>query len=162
MNDNPPQGANPAPVQIATGSLQPVAQDEEHLRLLSIFHYVCAGLAAFFACIPIIHLVLGLAMLISPQIFGPAKDQPPAFVGLILVVIAGIAILFGWAFAICLAYAGRCLGQRKNYTFCLVMAGVACMFMPFGTILGVFSIITLVKPTVKALFTAATPPAFPP
>ena len=33
-------------------------QDEEHLRLLSIFHYVCAGLSAFFACIPLIHVTV--------------------------------------------------------------------------------------------------------
>ena len=40
-------------------------QDQEHLRLLSIFYYVCAGLTALFACIPIIHLVLGLMMVRS-------------------------------------------------------------------------------------------------
>jgi len=32
--------------------------------------------------------------------------------------------------------------------------------MPFGTILGVFSIIVLVRPSVKTLFGAATPPAY--
>jgi hypothetical protein len=40
------------------------------------------------------------------------------------------------------------------------MAAIACMFMPFGTILGVFSIIVLVRPSVKSLFDAATPPVF--
>lgn len=135
-------------------------QDEEHLRLLSIFHYVCAGLAALFACIPIIHLVLGLLMVFYPQALGPTNDQPPAFVGLILAVFAGVMIVLGWAFAICLAYAGRCLAQRKRYTFCLVMAGIACMFMPFGTILGIFTIIVLVRPSVKLLFGTAAPPVY--
>ena len=37
-------------------------QDLEHLRLLSIFHYVVAGLAALFALIPVFHLVFGIAM----------------------------------------------------------------------------------------------------
>jgi hypothetical protein len=41
------------------GSL-PDMKQEEQLRLLSIFHYVVAGLSALFACIPIIHLALGL------------------------------------------------------------------------------------------------------
>ena len=135
-------------------------QDQEHLRLLSIFHYVCAGLAALFACFPIFHLIIGLVLLFSPQSFGPGNNQPPKFVGLFLIVVAACIILFGWTFAATLAYAGRCLARRKNYTFCLVMAGIACMFMPFGTILGVFSIIVLVRPTVKALFDGATPPAF--
>jgi hypothetical protein len=40
-------------------------QDEEHLRLLSIFHYVVAGLAALFALFPIFHLILGLFMIFA-------------------------------------------------------------------------------------------------
>jgi hypothetical protein len=135
-------------------------QDEEHLRLLSIFHYACAGMAALFACFPVFHFIFGLVVLLKPEIFGPGNNQPPAFFGLFMVIFASIIILFGWAFAACIAYAGRCLGQRKHYTFCLVMAGVACLFMPFGTVLGVFSIIVLVRPQVKALFDIAAPPVF--
>jgi hypothetical protein len=135
-------------------------QDEEHLRLLSIFHYVCAGMAALFACFPVFHLVLGLVLLFKPESFGPGNNQPPAFVGLFFIMFASIIILFGWVFAACVAYAGHCLGQRKHYTFCLVMAGVACLFMPFGTVLGIFSIIVLVRPQVKALFDITAPPVF--
>ncbi len=48
-------------------------QDLDHLRLLAIFHYVVAGLAALVACFPLIHLVMGLVF-----IFAPGKDAPPA------------------------------------------------------------------------------------
>lgn len=41
-------------------------QDEEHLRLLSIFHYVVGALAAMFALFPIFHLVIGLVMVLPP------------------------------------------------------------------------------------------------
>jgi hypothetical protein len=134
-------------------------QDEEHLRLLSIFHYVCAGLAAFFACFPIIHVVLGSVLLLHPRTFGPQNNQEPPveFIGLMFVVMGGMFILLGWTFAACVAYAGRCLSQRKNYTYCMVMAGIACLFMPFGTILGIFSIMVLIRPSVKALFNVAAP-----
>jgi hypothetical protein len=136
-------------------------QDEEHLRLLSIFHYVCAGLAAMFACFPVIHLFVGLVLLLNPGFSNPQNNQlhPERFVGLLFIVLALALILLGWAFAACIAYAGRCLGQRKHYTYCIVMAGIACMFMPFGTILGVFTIMVLVRPTVKPLFTGTTSPA---
>jgi len=133
-------------------------QDEEHLRLLSIFHYVVAAFAAFFACFPIIYVIMGLVMLFRPQSFGPSKDQPPAFVGMMITVIGAIMFLFGWAFAVCVAYAGRCLSRRRCYTFCMVMAAIACMFMPFGTILGVFTIIVLIRPSVKPLFNGMTSP----
>jgi hypothetical protein len=34
-----------------------------------------------------------------------------------------------------------------------VMAGVECIFAPFGTVLGVFTIIVLMRESVKQLFT---------
>ena len=39
-----------------------MTKDEEHLRLLSIFHFVVAGMTALFALFPIIHLLIGLAI----------------------------------------------------------------------------------------------------
>ena len=135
----------------------PNRQDEEHLRLLRIFHNVCAGLAALFGCIPMIHLGIGLLMLLAPQTFGPGAQQPPRAVGLILVVIGGTLILMGWTFAALLAWASRNLGRRKHYPFCFVMACLACLFMPFGTMLGVFTIIVLLRPSVKTLFEMPAP-----
>ena len=134
-------------------------QDAEHLRLLSIFHYVCAGMIALFSCFPIIHLIIGLVMVLHPRGFGPPHSQPPALFGFLFIFIALFIIAFGWITAALLAWAGHNLGQRKNYTFCLVMAGIACLFMPFGTVLGVFSIIVLSRPSVKAMF---EPPRQPP
>jgi hypothetical protein len=36
--------------------------------------------------------------------------------------------------------------------FCIVAACIACLQQPFGTILGVFSIIVLMRPSVKTAF----------
>jgi hypothetical protein len=36
--------------------------------------------------------------------------------------------------------------------YCLVVAGIECIFMPFGTVLGVFTIIVLMRPSVRNLF----------
>ena len=125
--------------------------DEQYLKLLSIFHYVVGGIAGLFACFPIIHLVVGIGILIS-SLTHSSQGGPPAFFGLFFVLIAGSFILFGWAFAICIILAGRFISKRKNHMFCLVMAGVECIFTPFGTVLGVFTIITLIRPSVKELF----------
>ena len=134
-------------------------QDVEHLRWLTISHYVCSGLAALFACIPIIHLVLGLVMVLAPQVFGPGRNQPPAFLGIVFVVLGLGLIVAGWTFAALLAWARRCLARRTHYTFCFVMACVACLFQPFGVVLGVFTIIVLVRPSVKELFERRGKPA---
>ena len=126
-------------------------QDLEHLRLLSIFHYVVAAVTALFACLPFIHFFIGLAMLLGWGDFGQG-DAGSHWPGWILVGVATVLILLGWAYALCLAFAGKALAHRRRYTFCLVMAAISCLFMPFGTVLGVFTLIVLMRPSVKALF----------
>ena len=51
--------------------------------------------------------------------------------------------------------AGWWLAKRKHYWFCFVVACLACAFSPLGTVLGVFTIIVLLRPSVKALFEGA-------
>jgi hypothetical protein len=127
-------------------------QDLEHLKLLSIFHYVVAGLVAIFACVPLIHLFVGAGL--ATGTFDDTPDEA-RLVGVGLMVFAGLFILTGWAMAVAIALAGRNLGRRRSYTFCLVVAGVECVIMPFGTVLGVFTIIVLMRESVKRLFNGA-------
>jgi hypothetical protein len=141
--------------------MTPSGQDEEHLRLLSIFHYVLGGMLAVFSCIPIIHVVLGVLMLTSPSFFGGGHGhQPPAGIGVMFVVFGGGFVLFGWSVAGMMLYAGRCLSRRARHLYCLVVAAVSCLFVPIGTALGVFTIIVLNRPSVKLLFAPSGPPRF--
>ena len=126
--------------------------DNEHLKLLAIFHYVLGGISALFACIPIIHLVMGLLFILAPQKFGQGSNQPPAFIGWFFVIFASCFILLGWIFAVLTLFTGRCIARRGRYMFCFVWACVECVFMPFGTVLGVFTILVLNRASVKALF----------
>jgi len=123
-------------------------EDEQYLKLLSVFHYVVGGL---FACIPLIHLTIGIAILVGAIDDGPAFSS---FLGVLVVAMAMVIISLGWTLAVCIIIAGRCLAKRKHYMFCLVMAAIACIFMPFGTVLSVFTIIVLMRPSVKELFAA--------
>src|SRR5882724_3631963 len=113
-------------------------RDAEHLRLLSIFHYVLAGLHAMFGCLGIIYIILGAVFATLPQTFANHNGQsspPPALFGAMFIAFGAFFLLLGWAVAGLLAGAGYFLGQRKRYMFCLVMACVSCLFMPFGTVL---------------------------
>jgi len=133
-------------------------QDQDHLRLLTIFHYVVAGAAAFFALFPIIHLIFGLFMLLAPEKLAGKGDPPPTIMGWFFVIFPAVMIIVGWTFAACVLAVGRFLAKRKHHMFCLVMAGIECIFMPFGTVLGVFTIIVLMRDSVKQLFNANTQP----
>lgn len=141
----------------------PQTDDVQHLKLLSIFHYIVAGITFLFGCIPIIHLVMGIAMM-----FGGMTDnrgqQPPFIFGLLFTCIPACFICFAWAVAVCMALTGTRLKARTHYQFCFVVACVECIFMPLGTVLGIFTILVLNRPSVKAMFTQTAPSvdAFPP
>ncbi len=129
-------------------------QEEQHLTILSVFHYVVGGLKALVACVPCIHFGLGWVMVFVPLFSGDAETLPVTLVGAVFVVVASLLILAGWALAVCMIYAGRCLAERKHFTFCLIIAGIECIFIPFGTILGVFTIIVLTRPSVREMFSS--------
>ncbi len=135
-------------------------QDQEHVRLLSIFHYILAVIIAMFACIPLIHVAIGAALTFG--VLGHGKDAPPAFLGLFFMIFGSIFILAGWTFAVLVALAGKFLSQRRHHLYCLIIAGLSCMWMPFGTVLGVFTFVVLLRPEVTAAFAAQAmnaPPA---
>lgn len=131
-------------------------QDVEHLRLLSIFHYILTGLAGLCSFFPAIYLVMGIAML-SGLIKGDKGEPAPAVVGWVFVAIALIGILLALAYATLLCLAGRYLSKRKHRTFCFVVAGLSLLFAPLGTALGVFTIIVLMRDSVRLLFETGEP-----
>lgn len=140
---------------------RPPGEDAQHLRLLEIFHYVLAGVMALFSLFPVVHLMIGLGLATGsfPDTQG---DDEARIVGSIFIVVAVALILFGFFCAAMVALAGKFLKERRNYVFCLVVAGLSCLFMPFGTVLGVFTLVVLMRDSVKQLFgrpVGAPPPA---
>ncbi len=117
-----------------------------------MFHYVAAGIAALFAMFPVIHLTVGLFLVFGVKNFNNQNNPPREFVGWLFIIFACFFILIGLTMAILILINGRCIAKRKHYTFCQVMSGVECLFMPFGTILGIFTLIVLSRPSVKPLF----------
>jgi len=135
-------------------------QDKEHLRLLAIFHYIVAELAALFSFFPLLYTTIGAIFIFvarhgTPK---PGEELPPEFLGWIFVGLGSFLFLLGITMAICILITGRCLSRFKCYSFTLVMACVECLFIPFGTILGVFTIIALSRESVRTLFSTAPAP----
>src|SRR5947207_1900012 len=56
-------------------------QDSEHLRLLAIFHYVVAGLAALFSLFPLIYTTIGAIFIFVARHGTPknGEELPPEF-----------------------------------------------------------------------------------
>jgi len=92
------------------------AHEEQHLQLLAIFHYVVGGLTAFFACFPLIHLTIGLAMVFGG--FPGNQPQPPQFVGWLFIILGGGFFIIGQTLVICIIIAGRFLARRQTLLVC--------------------------------------------
>ena len=129
-------------------------QNAEHLRLLAIFHYVASGLAALFCLLPLFYTTIGTVFIFAARHGTPkaGEELPPEFLGWLFVGLGFFLFLSGLTLAICILIAGRCLAGRRCYTFTLIIACIECLFIPFGTILGVFTIVVLCRLPVKEMF----------
>lgn len=121
--------------------------DVSHLNGLSIAFYIVGGLGMLFALFPLIHVGIGIGIL-----SGAVEADAPPYVGWLFLLLGVTFVILGEALAVCLILTGRKLKHRTNYTFCFVVACIACVNVPIGTILGIFTIIVLGRPTVKAAF----------
>ena len=126
--------------------------DVKQLELLSVFHYVVGGVMALFSCMPFMHVAMGLAIVSGKFFENTDGSAPPEFFGWFFVAMGLVFILLGWAVSICVIIAGRKLKARRSRMYCMVIAGLECMFVPFGTVLGVFTLIALNKDSIKEIF----------
>ena len=132
-------------------------ETDKQLDLLGLFHFILGGLTALFACLPLIHVGVGAALLLGTFDSGEAA---PRFVGWIFVLMGSLFVLGGWALAAAMIAAGRMLRRRKSRTACQVIAALECLLMPLGTLLGVFTLMALSQDRAQELFDA--PPPAPP
>jgi len=130
-----------------------MSEDNEHLKLLSIFHYVVGGIGSLFACVPLIHMGLGFMFIIAPeQITQNSCESPPEFVGWLFFIMGLVFFLLGQSIAVAIIISGRFIAKRKNYLYSFVVGCIECAFFPFGTVLGVFTIMILSRESVKETY----------
>ena len=160
-----------------------VVRDYEHLRWLSIGHYVYGGLAMLCSSIFIVHVVIGIIAIRNPAFLTPRppaprpgtpgvvapaprpplppQPPPPQFVGWMFAGMGSAAVLLGWSLGICTIVSGRCIARRRAKMFSMVMAGINCMNAPLGTALGVLTFVVLLRDSVRVLYEGGGPPAPP-
>ena len=127
------------------------ADDRSHLKTLSICWYVYAALNA-------IGILCGGGVCLMGCVMA-AENEAGFFLGgmgLFAMLISGVITLVTYL-------AGQSLMQRRNLILIYIVSGIACLNVPLGTILGVFTFIVLARPQVKEAFTnpatATRPPA---
>jgi hypothetical protein len=147
----------------------PVTEEErivarEHLRLLALGYYIKGAITILLVSFLLIHFSLFLGVSFVPEsawnsashspaalnnafaLPSPAphgNNAPPVILFRILAGVIGVVILLGWTFGLITMFAGRCVHQRQHKIFVYVIAGVNCIFIPYGTLLGVATFLVL-------------------
>jgi hypothetical protein len=138
-------------------------QDLQQLKLLSIFYYIWGGLACLGAVIGAISLfVAGTAMSSLPS--SSSEDaQSQAFMGPFFIVMGIVVLILGLIYGVLAIMAGGKFKKHQgSYVFCLVVSIITCITsFPIGTALGIYAIVILMRPTVKALFRGEALPGMP-
>lgn len=139
-------------------------RDEQHLVKLSVLYWVLAGLSLMFSCLVAIYMCVGAGMLLMhADSIGADPNGPPAWViplvGWALAAMGVLAGLIQLGVAVLLALTARFIATRRYRIFCLVVAGLACLSVPLGTALGVYTFMILRRPGVIAWFGGRTTPA---
>jgi len=131
--------------------------DAEHLKLLAVFHFVLAGLSILGLLFLFGHWFFMSSIFDNPEMWKNAKNgaQPPPkeFFAIFKWFYAcmGVMILGG---GLANLISGWCILRRRARTFSLVVAGVGCLFFPFGTALGVFTLVVLLRESVREEYEA--------
>jgi uncharacterized membrane protein YedE/YeeE len=150
MTYAPPPPTSPYAQPMSYATPPAASADERHISLLSIFHFVWGGLTALASSLGLIHVALGIMMLVNPASFSSGQPPPPAFVGWMFLLMGGAIVLLGWTLGGLTIYSGVCMRRRKRHTFSIVIAAINCLSVPVGTALGVFTLVVLLRASVKA------------
>ncbi len=129
--------------------------DADNLDLLAIFHFVAAGLSLIGIAFLAVHYTFMHAFLFNPKMWEHSKQAPPP-PELFAVLKWFYAVLAIWfvASGILNLISGFKLRARQGRTFSLVVSAINCLHLPLGTILGVFTIVVLSRPTVAEVYAA--------
>lgn len=133
--------------------------DSEHLKILSLGYYISAGVCAFFSLFGAMYMFMGVMFITSFKNMpsnGPNSALPAEF-GWIFFGMGAFMFLLMIAMASMKFMVARRIQRRTSRTFCMVIAGISCLEIPYGTALGVLSLVVFNRESVINLFSANQP-----
>lgn len=132
--------------------------DAEHLKLLAVFHFVLAGFAVVGLGFLFMHWFFMSSIFDNPAMWQNPKGAPPPppkeFFAIFrwFYTVMGVFIV---ASGLSCLISGLCILRRRARTFSIVVGGITCFVFPFGTALGVFTLIVLLRDSVAEEYEAA-------
>ena len=131
--------------------------DIDHLRLLAIFHFIVAALSVVGLGLLFLHYTLMHSIIANPEVWrNPQRNMAPP-PEQILAMIKWFYLFFGAvliASGVANLLSGLFIQMKKHRLFSLIIAGFNCLHFPFGTVLGVFTFVVLLRDSVRELYEA--------
>ena len=127
-----------------------MAGGRDDLQFLAMFHFAIGAMAALVSLVP------ALALFVSTSL--AAQGQP---VDMLLVrlfgepgaaIAAGLLLVIGMALGALLVAEGFHLMRLRRLRFCRFVSTLGLFFVPFGTMLGLVTLLVLARPTTQAQF----------
>jgi len=131
--------------------------DQEHLRLLSVFHYIAGAITLVLALIFLVQFFIFsiifdevMKSLLDVALIGNYDVDPEIFS---LLIYLWIVLFFVFiAFGLVQILSGKFIKANKYRIFSIIVAIINILSFPYGTILGVMSIIVLSRNSVVELY----------
>jgi hypothetical protein len=136
-------------------------KDKDHVLLLSIFHFILAGMGVLYLAFLVLHYAMMHAVFSNPHMWDQMKDnnghpvQMPFNPTVFFNIFVWFYVFMGaWGITsiVLNLAAGLKLRQWQSRTFVLCVAGFNCINIPFGTVLGVFTIVVLTRDSMRGRF----------
>ncbi|WP_221031518.1 hypothetical protein [Actomonas aquatica] len=145
----------PPPPPPALPNADPTKADRDQLKLLRIFHYVWSGFIGLGILFLIGHWFLLQSLINNPELMqnnaSTSGPPPEEFFALF----KWFYLVMGFLFVVAIVanlLSATFLGARRHRLYSMVVAGLNCLAFPFGTVLGIFTFVVLVRDSVQALY----------
>lgn len=148
---------DPAADRHATATDAADAADASQLHTLSVLYYVFGGLNALMLSLTL--LLVGAVVVLaarepdSASATAAASGDSTMATSIALLIYLAVFLLSAVC-AVLQFMAARRLRERRSFRFCQVAAGLSCLSVPLGTLLGAFTFVVLARPSVRARFAA--------
>jgi hypothetical protein len=124
--------------------------DGDQLEWLPLMFWVSGGVGLLFSLYFLVYVVMGAMIVTIPS----ASDgsAPPDFFGWMIVGIGLVGFALVAAVGVLRIMSGFWIRKRKHRVAIMVVAGISCIEIPYGTLLGVVTFMILGRKSVAALF----------
>ena len=132
---------------------QQARRDAEHLKLVSIFHFILAALGLPGIAFIVLHFAFMRALFMNPETWKNDKGGPPPEI-LFKLMICGYAfgVIIILTASVLNLLSGLFIRKRRHRMFSIIIGGLNCLQVPFGTLLGVFTILILSRDSVRKIY----------